>query len=56
MNTAADAQHPARDVVLAARDIVKTYGGTRALKGVNFEIHRGEVTTLFGRTAPGSRR
>ena len=45
---------PARDgVVLAARDIVKTYGGTRALKGVNFDIHRGTVTTLFGENGAG---
>jgi len=40
-------------VVLAARDIVKTYGGTRALKGVNFDIHRGTVTTLFGENGAG---
>jgi erythritol transport system ATP-binding protein len=40
-------------IVLAARDIVKTYGGTRALKGVNFDIHRGTVTTLFGENGAG---
>jgi len=44
---------PASDVVLEARDIVKTYGGTRALKGVNFRIHRGTVTTLFGENGAG---
>lgn len=41
------------DVVLEARNIVKTYGGTRALKGVNFEIRRGTVTTLFGENGAG---
>ena len=30
------------DVVLRAVDISKTYGVTRALKGVNFDIHRGQ--------------
>ena len=40
-------------VVLEARDIVKTYGGTRALKGVNFEIREGTVTTLFGENGAG---
>ncbi len=44
---------PARGVVLAASDIVKTYGGTRALKGVNFAIQRGTVTTLFGENGAG---
>ncbi|WP_194410348.1 sugar ABC transporter ATP-binding protein [Microbacterium cremeum] len=41
------------DVVLEARNIVKTYGGTRALKGVNFEIRQGTVTTLFGENGAG---
>lgn len=41
------------DVVLEARHIVKTYGGTRALKGVNFEIRQGTVTTLFGENGAG---
>ncbi len=40
-------------VVLSARDVVKTYGGTRALKGVNFDIVRGKVTTLFGENGAG---
>ena len=52
--TAALGVEPGPDgVVLAARDIVKTYGGTRALKGVNFDIHRGTVTTLFGENGAG---
>ena len=41
------------EVVLSARDIVKTYGGTTALKGVNFNVHRGKVTTLFGENGAG---
>ena len=41
------------DVVLHAQDIVKNYGGTRALKGVNFGVHRGKVTTLFGENGAG---
>jgi erythritol transport system ATP-binding protein len=41
------------DVVLSARDIVKSYGGVHALKGVNFEIRRGKVTTLFGENGAG---
>ena len=57
MNTTAEAPSTsamsAPEVVLAARDIVKTYGATRALKGVNFEVHRGRVTTLFGENGAG---
>ena len=41
------------EVVLEARNVVKTYGGTRALKGVNFEIRKGTVTTLFGENGAG---
>ncbi|MDR5773110.1 sugar ABC transporter ATP-binding protein [Caballeronia sp. LP006] len=47
-------QGAAKDgVLLSARDVVKSYGGVHALKGVNFEIHRGKVTTLFGENGAG---
>ncbi|TDT32545.1 sugar ABC transporter ATP-binding protein [Naumannella halotolerans] len=39
--------------LLRAVDIAKTYGVTRALKGVNFEVHRGKVTVLFGENGAG---
>src|SRR5690606_27925116 len=42
-----------REVVLAARHIAKSYGNVHALKGVNFDIHRGQVTTLFGENGAG---
>jgi len=41
------------DVLLRAVDIAKTYGVTRALKGVNFEVRRGKVTVLFGENGAG---
>ena len=40
-------------VVLRAVDISKTYGVTRALKSVNFEVRRGSVTVLFGENGAG---
>jgi erythritol transport system ATP-binding protein len=40
-------------VVLSARSIVKRYGGVHALKGVNFDVQRGRVTTLFGENGAG---
>lgn len=40
-------------VLLSASNIVKSYGGVHALKGVNFDIHRGKVTTLFGENGAG---
>lgn len=43
----------AEDVVLEARNIVKNYGGVRALKGVDFQIRPGTVTTLFGENGAG---
>ena len=46
-------QAPDPGVVLSARDVVKTYGSTHALRGVNFDIHRGKVTTLFGENGAG---
>jgi erythritol transport system ATP-binding protein len=41
------------EIVLRAVDISKTYGVTRALKGVNFEVRRGKVTVLFGENGAG---
>ena len=40
-------------IVLSARNIAKSYGSVHALKGVDFDIRRGEVTTLFGENGAG---
>ncbi|MDR1431008.1 MAG: sugar ABC transporter ATP-binding protein [Propionibacteriaceae bacterium] len=40
-------------IVLSARGITKNYGGIRALKGVDFDIRAGKVTTLFGENGAG---
>jgi erythritol transport system ATP-binding protein len=42
-------------VVLKARGITKEYGVTKALKGVDFDIRAGKVTTLFGETGAALR-
>jgi erythritol transport system ATP-binding protein len=39
--------------VLSARNVAKSYGNIHALKGVNFDIHKGQVTTLFGENGAG---
>jgi erythritol transport system ATP-binding protein len=41
------------DAILSARNVSKSYGNTHALKSVNFDIHRGKVTTLFGENGAG---
>lgn len=41
------------DVLLSGQNIVKNYGGVQALKGVNFAVRRGKVTTLFGENGAG---
>ena len=41
------------EVVLAARNVAKSFGAVQALKGVNFDVHRGQVTTLFGENGAG---
>ncbi|MFW2543716.1 sugar ABC transporter ATP-binding protein [Primorskyibacter sp. 2E107] len=47
------AQPEAGEVVLAARNVAKSFGAVQALKGVNFDVHRGQVTTLFGENGAG---
>ena len=46
-------QEALSDIVLSARDVAKIYGSTHALRGVDFAIHRGKVTTLFGENGAG---
>ncbi len=46
-------QNKPNGVVLSARDITKSFGNVHALKGVDFDVHRGEVTTLFGENGAG---
>lgn len=41
------------NAVLAARDISKSFGAVQALRKVNFDVHRGQVTTLFGENGAG---
>ncbi len=53
MMAAAAPQTTEGDAILSARDIAKSYGSIHALKGVNFDIHRGQVTTLFGENGAG---
>jgi erythritol transport system ATP-binding protein len=59
MNAPAAAAAPAGataevgEVVLRAVGISKTYGVTKALKGVDFEVRAGQVTVLFGENGAG---
>ena len=46
-------QHIKGEVVMSARQVTKTYGAVQALKSVHFDIHRGQVTTLFGENGAG---
>ncbi len=41
------------EIVLSARNVSKVYGSTHALKDVDFDIRRGQVTTLFGENGAG---
>jgi erythritol transport system ATP-binding protein len=53
MSIVAEPASAVGETVLAARNVAKIYGSTHALKGVNFDIHRGKVTTLFGENGAG---
>ena len=44
---------PARQVVIAARDLSRRYGGTSAVDAINFDIMRGEVFGLLGPNGAG---
>src|SRR2546423_5991823 len=40
-------------VVLAVRDVVKTFGAVRAVDGVSFTVRQGTITGLLGRNGAG---
>ena len=53
MNSAPSPSPKDGEIVLSARNIAKFFGSVRALNGVNFDIRRGQVTTLFGENGAG---
>ncbi|MDN3521767.1 sugar ABC transporter ATP-binding protein [Halomonas ramblicola] len=53
MNQTFQKQDSVDEVILSARHIAKSFGNVHALKSVNFDIHRGQVTTLFGENGAG---
>jgi len=44
---------PPRDVVLAAEDLSVAFGGVRAVDGVGFELHAGEILGFIGPNGAG---
>ncbi|GEL21228.1 ABC transporter ATP-binding protein [Pseudonocardia sulfidoxydans NBRC 16205] len=45
--------NPPADVLLAAADLTKSYGGVQAVRGVNLEVRSGEVVGLVGPNGAG---
>ncbi|MDD5368399.1 MAG: ABC transporter ATP-binding protein [Anaerolineaceae bacterium] len=43
----------AMDVLLSVRDLDITYGNIRAVKGLSFDVHEGEIVTLIGANGAG---
>ena len=41
------------DASLRFQDVVKTFGGTRAVKGVSFAVGAGEIVALLGENGAG---
>ena len=39
--------------IVSVRDLEKSYGGIKALKGVTFDVHRGQVHALMGENGAG---
>ncbi|MCB8880696.1 ATP-binding cassette domain-containing protein [Acidisoma cellulosilytica] len=41
------------DVLLEARDVSRVFGGLKAVAGVNFTVHRGEILSIIGPNGAG---
>ncbi len=48
-----DGRRIGTEVLFSAKDITRTFGGTQALKGVELEIHPGEIVGLVGENGAG---
>jgi len=51
--TTDDRRQTTDDVVLSVQDLHVSYGVIRALKGISFEVRRGEIVTLIGANGAG---
>ena len=40
--------------LLEVKDLVVSYGGIEALKGISFKVNEGEIATLIGANGAGS--
>jgi erythritol transport system ATP-binding protein len=52
-SAAVETSSPDADVMLAAVDVTKSYGGVQALRGVSFSAYRGKVNVLVGENGAG---
>ena len=41
------------DVILSIKDLKVSYGGIEAVKGISFDVRRGEIVTLIGANGAG---
>jgi branched-chain amino acid transport system ATP-binding protein len=41
------------DIALAVKDLVVSYGGIQAVKGISLEVRKGEIVTLIGSNGAG---
>src|SRR4026208_48146 len=41
------------DTIISIKNLVKNYGGFAAVKGISFDVHRGEIFGLLGQNGAG---
>lgn len=44
------------ETTIEVRDLTKYYGDFQALRGISFDVHRGEIVGFLGPMAPASRQ
>ena len=45
--------HMMQEILLSAKGLSRSFDNTKAIKDINFEIHRGEVVALLGPNGAG---